>query len=79
MQGVLNVKIKDEIMKRFIFTAISAGISVLPLFADPIDVPSEYDAATETWVGNPRLRDGLVDVGAYQCWLNPDATTIILR
>ena len=29
--------------------------------------------------GNPRLRDGLVDVGAYQCWLNPDATTIILR
>ena len=52
MQGVMNVKIKDEIMKCFIFTAISAGISILTLFADPIDVPSEYDATTETWIGS---------------------------
>ena len=21
--------------------------------------------------GNPRLRDGKVDIGCYQCWLNP--------
>jgi hypothetical protein len=21
--------------------------------------------------GNPRLRDGKVDIGAFQCWLDP--------
>jgi hypothetical protein len=21
--------------------------------------------------GNPRLRDGKVDIGCYQCWLDP--------
>ena len=29
--------------------------------------------------GYPRLRDGLVDLGCYQCWLPPAGTAIILK
>lgn len=27
----------------------------------------------------PRLRDGLVDIGCYECWLNPPGTQFIIR
>jgi hypothetical protein len=30
-------------------------------------------------VGNPRLRDGKVDVGCYQCWLNPVGAVFSIR
>ena len=36
-------------------------------------------AGGEDIEGNPRLRDGLADVGAYQCWSNPEATLILIR
>ena len=29
--------------------------------------------------GNPRLRDGAVDIGCYQCWLDPIGTTFSIR
>ena len=29
--------------------------------------------------GRPRLRDGKIDVGCYQCWLNPLGLTLIFR
>lgn len=29
--------------------------------------------------GNPRVREGKVDIGAYQCWLEPKFTTILVR
>lgn len=31
------------------------------------------------YAGNPRLRDGKVDVGCYQCWLNPVGTVLSFR
>ena len=30
-------------------------------------------------VGNPRLRDGAVDVGCYQCWLDPVSAVFSIR
>ena len=44
--------------------------------------------AVEAWMatatdirgdGYARLREGKVDIGCYQCWLNPAGTTILLR
>ena len=29
--------------------------------------------------GFPRLRDGKVDIGCYQCWLNPLGINVIIR
>ena len=29
--------------------------------------------------GFPRLRDGKVDIGCYQCWLNPVGAIITVR
>jgi hypothetical protein len=29
--------------------------------------------------GNPRVREGKVDIGAYQCWLKPKYTSILVR
>jgi hypothetical protein len=29
--------------------------------------------------GNPRVREGKVDIGAYQCWLKPKHTSILVR
>lgn len=29
--------------------------------------------------GNPRLKDGQVDIGAYQCWLDPLGVILLLR
>lgn len=37
------------------------------------------DAAAKDLAGNPRLRDGKVDMGCYQCWLNPVGSFLILR
>lgn len=31
------------------------------------------------YIGNPRLRDGKVDVGCYQCWLDPIGTVLSFR
>ena len=31
------------------------------------------------YIGNPRLRDGKVDVGCYQCWLDPIGTVMSFR
>ena len=31
------------------------------------------------FVGNPRLRDGKVDIGCYQCWRNPAGTWFSFR
>ena len=31
------------------------------------------------FAGNPRLRDGMVDIGCYQCWLDPIGMTLIFR
>ena len=36
------------------------------------------DDATDL-AGNPRLRDGNVDIGCYQCWLDPVGTMLLLR
>jgi hypothetical protein len=36
-------------------------------------------AAGTDLAGKPRLRDGLADVGCYQCWLLPKETTILVR
>lgn len=41
---------------------------VLDWMADGTDFP-----------GNPRLRDGKVDIGCYQCWLNPVGTIFSVR
>jgi len=30
-------------------------------------------------LGKPRLRDGKVDVGCYQCWLDPIGTVFSVR
>jgi len=29
--------------------------------------------------GYPRLRDDLVDLGCYQCWLDPIGTVLLFR
>ena len=39
--------------------------------ADALDI--RQDAAF------PRLRDGLVDIGCYQCWLDPIGLTFSIR
>ena len=31
------------------------------------------------FAGNPRLRDGKVDIGCYQCWLDPIGMMLLLR
>ena len=31
------------------------------------------------YAGNPRLRDGKVDIGCYQCWLDPIGMTLLFR
>jgi hypothetical protein len=31
------------------------------------------------YIGNSRLRDGKVDVGCYQCWLDPIGTVLSFR
>ena len=36
------------------------------------------DDATDL-AGNPRLRDGNVDIGCYQCWLDPVGEILLLR
>jgi hypothetical protein len=31
------------------------------------------------FAGNPRVREGKVDIGCYQCWLKPKHTSILVR
>jgi hypothetical protein len=31
------------------------------------------------FLGNARLRDGKVDIGCYQCWLDPIGTVFSVR
>ena len=37
------------------------------------------DATDIRGEGFPRLRDGTVDIGCYQCWLDPVGTVFIIR
>ena len=39
----------------------------------------DWMAEGTDYAGNPRLRDGAVDVGCYQCWLNPVGTVVSVR
>jgi hypothetical protein len=39
----------------------------------------DWMAGSEDIAGNPRLREGLADIGAYQCWIKPPWTTIVVR
>lgn len=70
------------------------GESWNPRFAGAGDIPYEpkYSSAVRgagivlDWMagakdlaGRPRLRDGLADAGCYQCWLDPEATLILIR
>ena len=38
-----------------------------------------WTAADTDLAGNPRLRDGKVDLGCYQCWTNPKNLVIVVR
>ena len=46
---------------------VGAGL-VMDWMADAMDL-----------VGNPRLRDGKVDIGCYECWLNPMGFSFSIR
>jgi hypothetical protein len=48
-----------------------------PLVGAGMVMPWMSDAAD--FAGNPRLRDGKVDIGAYQCWLDPDGFIFKIR
>ena len=39
----------------------------------------DWMAGCEDIAGNPRLREGLADIGAHQCWIKPPWTTIVVR
>lgn len=41
--------------------------------------PLDFSASDLDLAGKPRLRDGKVDIGCYQCWLNPEGLIIIFR
>ncbi len=38
-----------------------------------------WTAADTDLAGNPRIRDGKVDLGCYQCWTNPNSFIIVVR
>lgn len=38
-----------------------------------------WTAADTDLAGNPRVRDGKVDLGCYQCWTNPKNLVIVVR
>lgn len=46
---------------------VGAGM-VMPWMSDAVD-----------FAGNPRIRDGKVDIGAYQCWMTPLGLGLIFR
>ena len=39
----------------------------------------DWMADATDFAGNPRLRDGKVDIGCYQCWLDPVGIVFSLR
>lgn len=41
--------------------------------------PLDFSASDLDLAGKPRLRDGKVDIGCYQCWLNPAGFMMIVR
>jgi len=38
-----------------------------------------FTASDLDYAGNLRLRDGLLDAGCFQCWLNPPGMMMIFR
>jgi hypothetical protein len=37
------------------------------------------DDEAKDFIGNPRVRDGLVDIGCYQYWLMPNGMTLKVK
>ena len=55
--------------KRIVASCLALSVFAAA-FGATVTVPSTYDEETDL-AGNPRLRDGKVDIGCYQCWLDP--------
>jgi hypothetical protein len=41
--------------------------------------PLDFSASDLDLAGKARLKDGKIDIGCYQCWLNPPGMVIFVR
>jgi hypothetical protein len=73
---------KNFLLGSVVSLSIGFAFYYTPRYTSPLrgkGLVFDWMAGSEDIAGNPRLREGLADIGAYQCWIKPPWTTIVVR